>query len=166
MADVPIAAVSARGLAFDWYHFDDLEKGLLYALLQLRQQVFVVEQHCAYADADGQDTQAWHLLVREGAELIACARVQMQAPNRVRIGRVLVAPPWRTQGLGHALMQEVLRYAQACWPDATLALAAQAHLESFYRAHGFGAVSPPYDEDGIMHIDMMRLPAGAGHARR
>lgn len=149
--------------------FSELGVSALYAALRLRQEVFVVEQNCAYLDADGRDETAWHLLgwsepervepSQEPAELLAYARILPPGPHHLPvIGRILTAQKARGTGLGHALVDEAIRHAQALFGKTALHIGAQAHLAAFYRAHGFEPSGPPYDEDGIEHIPMLRPP--------
>ena len=146
-------------LAWRWTGFDGLSGHDVYDLLALRQRVFVVEQACAYLDADGRDASAMHLLARDArGALLGCLRVLPPGGHfEVRaIGRVVTAPEARALRLGHGLMREALARIEGEWGEIPLALAAQAHLTRFYAAHGFVAASEPYDEDGIPHIDMRR----------
>ena len=137
-----------------------LDPSELYAALALRQAVFVVEQACAYQDADGQDARAWHLLGWAGERLAAYARLfEPDAAGEAAIGRVIVAPDRRGEGLGRALMLEAMRQSQARWP-APIHLSAQAHLRGFYEALGFVVCGPGYDEDGIPHLPMRCDAAG------
>lgn len=138
-----------------------LTPGQLYAALAARQQVFVVEQHCAFLDADGHDAHAWHLLGWVGdcgaQSLVAYLRVvdpgrKFAEPS---IGRVLTLPPYRGVGCGRILMTEgIARTAQA-WPGHDVRIAAQQQLEPFYASLGFLTASTPYEEDGIAHVDMV-----------
>jgi ElaA protein len=147
-----------------------LTPGELYAALAARQQVFAVEQQCAFLDADGHDAHAWHLLGWAGEtdaqSLIAYLRVldpgcKFAEPS---IGRVLTLPPHRGVGLGRILMAEgIARTAQA-WPLRAIRIAAQQRLEAFYASLGFLIAGPPYDEDGIVHVDMV-LEANAAQKR-
>ena len=144
-------------MKLEWYAFNKLGVDALYALLRLRAQVFVVEQECPYADADGLDPQAYHLLGWDDERtLIACARVFPPEKGRIRVGRIVVAPSQRGNGDGHLLLEEILQFCRGHWPGTPVALAAQAHLARFYGEHGFVAESEPYDEDGILHVDMVR----------
>ncbi len=149
-------------LQWQWARFDELGNGELYRLLQARQNVFIVEQRCAYPDADGLDPQAWHLLGWRGAgaerELLACARILPPGLKFAEpaIGRVLTTAAGRGQGLGRALLHQSIARLHAVYPGAAIRLSAQCHLQAFYRGFGFSAISSPYDEDGIPHIDMLR----------
>lgn len=141
----------------------DLGRDDLYDLVVLRQRVFVVEQRCAFLDADGLDRLAVHVLARaESGALVACARVFAAGVTRADavVGRVVTAPEVRGEGLGRAIMRESVAVAEALSPGAPVYLGAQAHLERFYGSLGFVACTALYDEDGIPHVGMRR-PAGA-----
>jgi ElaA protein len=130
--------------------------------VRLREAVFVVEQQCAYPDADGRDPKAWHLLgwrEREGQrDLVAYARVFEPGVRYAEgsIGRIVTAPSVRGTGIGRALMAEGLRRIESLMPGQRIRIAAQQRLVDFYIGFGFTVVSAPYDEDGIMHVDMIR----------
>lgn len=95
-----------------------------------------------------------------GARLVASARLVPPglAFAEASIGRVVTAPQARAQGLGHALMRESLRLLTQLWGPQPVRIGAQAHLQDFYRRHGFVTDSAPYDEDGIAHVEMIRPP--------
>lgn len=142
----------------DTFAFDDLTPRQLHDALALRQRVFVVEQACVYQDVDGKDPNALHLLGRnETATLVAYARILPPGArfDVAAIGRVVVAPEHRGQGLARALMLEAIRIARD-HHGPRVALSAQAHLEAFYASLGFVRVGDVYDEDGIPHVDMRR----------
>jgi ElaA protein len=147
--------------------FDGLSLEDLYAVLALRQLVFVVEQACAYLDADGRDADALHLLGRDhDGRLVAYAR--LFAPGLVydsaAIGRVVTHPDVRRTGLGRALMLEAIACVERSFDTTTITLSAQRYLEEFYRSLGFVAVGEPYDEDGIPHVAMVRAGNAAAKA--
>lgn len=141
--------------------FEELTGREVYEVLALRQRVFVVEQACAFQEADGRDPQARHLMGWGGGRLVACARLLPAAGSEPRsIGRVATAPEARGAGLGKALMGEALRILLAEDPAAPIALGAQAHLAApFYEPLGFRIVGEPYEEDGIPHVHMRLDPA-------
>ncbi|MEC9406175.1 MAG: GNAT family N-acetyltransferase [Pseudomonadota bacterium] len=155
-----------NGVQWQWKTFVTLSVPELYAVVALREAVFIVEQRCPYQDADGLDADADHLLGwGEDGRLMAYLRVlapgvRFEQPS---IGRVIVHESARRSGLGRQLMQQGLQRCAQRWPNQDVALGAQAHLESFYGSLGFERCSAPYDEDGIPHIDMQRAarPAGA-----
>ena len=142
--------------------FSELAPADLYAAIQLRQIVFVVEQKCAYLDADGADRVADHLLgwrpIDGRRTLVAYARL---LPPKVKyaeasIGRVVSHPDVRGTGVGRLLMQEALaRLERAAW-GKEIRIAAQMYLERFYESFGFERVTDPYLEDDIWHVDMRR----------
>ncbi|WP_427025158.1 GNAT family N-acetyltransferase [Aureimonas ureilytica] len=148
-----------------WRRFDELTARELHDVLKLRCDVFVVEQRCAFAEIDGQDPAALHLLYREGEALAGCLRVfAPQGPSgAARIGRVATSPDHRGGGLGHRLMGEAVRFCAEHWPQAAIDLSAQSHLQSFYGKHGFQPVSETYLEDDIPHVDMRRRAGAASH---
>ena len=148
--------------------FASLSGADVYDLLALRQRVFIVEQACAYLDADGLDQNARHLLLRdERGVLIACTRVLANGVRfeTISIGRVVVAPERRLEKLGRRVMEATIRAIEASDGRVPITLAAQAHLERFYASLGFVTISAPYDEDGIPHVDMRRDRSAAGALR-
>ncbi|PVZ20382.1 MULTISPECIES: GNAT family N-acetyltransferase [unclassified Pseudomonas] len=149
-------------MALTWtcLHHSALDKAQLHCLLKLRCEVFVVEQQCAYPDIDGLDLagDTHHLLGEQGEQLLAYLRLLPRDTGEVAIGRVIIAPAARGQGLGHQLMAQALEQAALRWPGQGLYLSAQAHLTDYYKGYGFSPEGEPYLEDGIPHIDM-RKPA-------
>jgi ElaA protein len=134
-----------------WQRFDQLTADALYEILRFRQSIFVVEQASPYPDLDGLDQSAWHLLLRVDGALAGYARL-IQPP--VRIGRIAVAGPLRRQGLGRRLMEEALNFCRKRYPEQNIVLAAQLDLASFYESFDFTVVSEPYDDFGVMHVEM------------
>jgi ElaA protein len=149
-------------LTWQWSRFDDLTPRDLYEVVRLREAVFIVEQNCPYPDADGRDPQAWHLLgwVEDGSakKLVAYARLFEPGVRYTEcsIGRIVSAPEVRGAGFGRALLDEGLRRLESLAPRQAIKIAAQRRLENFYKEYGFKTVSEPYEEDGIIHVDMLR----------
>ena len=141
-----------------WRDFDGLAVGELYALLRLRADVFVVEQNCVFADIDGKDPSARHLLAFSGDELGGYLRVfSPEVPGEAaKIGRVVVATAFRSTGLGRRLMAAALDEIAGRLGSVPIDLAAQAHLEKFYGSFGFVRCSDDYLEDDILHCDMRK----------
>ena len=142
-----------------WKLFSDLTVAELYKVLQLRQEVFVVEQKCCYSDIDDWDQDAVHLLgTNDNSQLLAYIRVF--APNvrfaEASIGRVIIDKTMRGCGLGHELMNRGINYCDEQFVGAPIRIAAQAHLKHFYQSHGFQIVSKEYPVDEIPHIDLVR----------
>lgn len=140
--------------------FDQLTREELYALLELRQIVFCVEQKCAYLDCDGKDQRAIHLLGQDASgSLLAYARLLPPGVSfaDASIGRVVTHPSSRRGGLGRELMREAIARTRATFGSGAIQIGAQRYLQRFYEELGFVASSPVYDEDGIPHIEM-RMP--------
>jgi ElaA protein len=138
--------------------FDDLSPRDVHDMLQLRAAVFVVEQDCVFQDIDGYDPASWHLLGRDSEKLVAYCRLLPPGLKYLEpsIGRVITCKDARRTGAGRALMKEALARAEALWPGQKLRIGAQMYLKQFYGDFGFVQTSEPYDEDGILHIDMIR----------
>ncbi len=141
----------------NWHdrRFAELSAAELYAIVELRERVFVVEQACVYLDADGLDPRSRHLWADDGG-IVAYARLVPAGAKyaEISIGRVVIAPRARGTGLGRELMQRAIA---ACGAVA-IRIGAQAHLEKFYGELGFAVASDVFDEDGIPHIEMLRAP--------
>ncbi|WP_293760952.1 GNAT family N-acetyltransferase [uncultured Aquitalea sp.] len=147
-------------LQWQCHDFDGFSPRALYETLQLRDQVFVVEQQSIYGDVDGEDLVCHHLCGRDGAgRLVGYARLiapGRKYPDAVAIGRVVLAPTARGQGLGGQLLAEALHHCLRLWPEHPVMLSAQVNAQGLYERYGFVAVSEPYDDGGILHIDMRR----------
>ena len=142
--------------------FGELTTDELYAILKLRQQVFIVEQQCVYQDCDGLDTKAHHLVgwynSGEGLGPIAYLRVIYPEAdsNSTSIGRFLTHPNYRGKGIAREMMQKCLRSIEQSHPQSTVCISAQQYLTTFYETFGFQVSSNGYEEDGIPHIGMTR----------
>ncbi|MDB5886046.1 MAG: GCN5-related N-acetyltransferase [Polaromonas sp.] len=140
--------------------FDQLTASELYAVLQLRSEVFVVEQACIFQDMDGTDPQAMHLLGSMSSGLVAyarCFRAGIKFPE-ASIGRVVTRTAARGNGAGHATMKKAIACLTQERGLQAIRIGAQAHLADFYSRHGFEKSGQVYLEDGIDHIEMLRLP--------
>lgn len=155
-------------ISFSIKKFDELSSVDLYYILQARSQVFVVEQHCAYQDIDELDFDCLHLVAHKDKSLIGYCRIIPPGMTNVtpinsatsptpgcRIGRVLVLPENRGSGLARNIMNRAIKHCRSKYPKQTIGISAQTHLIDFYQSLGFEAVSQPYLEDGIEHIDMV-----------
>jgi ElaA protein len=147
-----------------WLSFNELSREDLYEILRVRQEVFTVEQNCAYQDADGLDQCAWHLLCRQpdqaGQRLVGYLRVLPPA-SRFRepsIGRLLTISAVRRTGLARIIMLEALARIAVIYPGLPVCISAQHYLEHFYNSLGFYANSDIHDEDGIPHRHMLHPP--------
>jgi len=137
--------------------FQELTLEELYDLLQLRSEIFVVEQDCVFLDPDDKDQKALHVLGWEGSELAAYARVFGPGDyfTEASIGRVAVRERFRGRGLGFQLMKESLKAVENRYGLTDIALSAQKYLEKFYIDLGFIPEGKEYLEDGIPHLRMV-----------
>lgn len=139
-------------------HHSQLSVSSLYAVLALRNAVFIVEQNCPYQDIDGDDLvgENRHILGWKGDRLVAYARILLgdNEFEPVVIGRVIVDNTVRGEKLGYQLMEQAMSSCQHHWPEKAIYLGAQAHLQAFYTHFGFKPVTDIYDEDGIAHVGM------------
>ncbi|XNM73791.1 GNAT family N-acetyltransferase [Escherichia coli] len=141
-------------------HHSELSVSQLYALLQLRCAVFVVEQNCPYQDIDGDDLTGdnRHILGWKNDELVAYARILKSDDDLepVVIGRVIVSEALRGEKVGQQLMSKTSKHVRITGLISLFTLGAQAHLQNFYQSFGFIPVTEVYEEDGIPHIGMAR----------
>lgn len=148
--------------------FSQLDSYTVYAMLQLRVDVFVVEQNCPYPELDNKDLhpQTRHILLKKGDKILAYARVLapgVSYENSPALGRICVSQTARRLALGRGLMDKALDVASSCWPDLEIRISAQCYLQRFYESFGFIACSEPYLEDDIPHLEMARpvIPLGS-----
>lgn len=147
----------------DWriQTFNQMSTEQLYTLLKLRVDVFVVEQNCPYPELDNKDkhNQTLHVSAyNDAGDIIACARLLPPGLSYadVSIGRFAVIQTMRHQGLGEVLLNQCLNAIDSQWPDKDIRISAQEYLKTFYENFNFEAVSEPYMEDGIPHIEMLK----------
>lgn len=133
-------------------HLASIHPVVLYGILALRAEVFVVEQACAYLDPDGLDLEPGcrQLWIADGDDVLATCRVR-RSGNETWIGRVVTAPAARGRGLAGRLVEHALATTDGPW-----ALGAQSHLAGWYRDFGFEVSGEEYVEDGIPHVPMRR----------
>ncbi len=137
--------------------FNELTVAELYRILQLRSEVFVVEQNCVYLDPDGKDLSCYHLCAWLHDQLVAYCRIVPPGVSyeEASIGRVLTHPAHRKDGYGKLLMQNAIKKTYALYNGSTIKIGAQQYLVQFYGDLGFEAVSEPYLEDDIPHVLML-----------
>ncbi|WP_297705762.1 GNAT family N-acetyltransferase [uncultured Eudoraea sp.] len=138
--------------------FQDLTNQELYQILQLRTEVFVVEQDCVYQDLDGKDTKALHIIGTDKNEIVAYARIFKAGDymDQTSIGRVLVRKSGRQAGYGKEIMLASIKAIKDNFKETTIHLSAQTYLQKFYNELGFTAVGEMYLEDGIPHLLMVK----------
>jgi ElaA protein len=128
-----------------------------YAIIQLRNEVFVVEQNCVYQDADDKDQLAYHYMGWRENKLVAYTRLIPPGVSYAEcsIGRVVTSSSARGEGLGKMLMQNSIEKCKQLFGNIFLKISAQVHLKNFYASLGFVARGEIYLEDGIQHIEML-----------
>lgn len=138
--------------------FEALSLKELYDLLQLRAEVFIVEQNCVYQDIDGKDGKALHLIGDNNGEIVAYARLFKPKDyfEEASIGRVVVKETYRDKKLGHILMREAIDAIQSHFSATKITISAQLYLKKFYESHGFATIGEMYLEDDIPHIEMRK----------
>jgi ElaA protein len=137
--------------------FNELSTNELYAILQERTLVFVVEQECPYLEVDGKDLQSYHLYHEENGEVTAYARLLPPGVSykEASIGRVFVKREHRGKGLAGELLKRGLDFIHNELGEMTVKIQAQEYLKEFYGSFGFQAITDTYLDDGIPHIDMV-----------
>lgn len=140
--------------------FRDLTVYELYAILRLRNEVFVVEQNCVFQDADNKDQHCYHFCGWDND--IPVAYVRLVPPGvsytEASIGRVVTSPAYRGSGAGRTLMEKAIANCQMLFGKTNIRIGAQLYLKKFYESLGFVQVSDIYLEDNIEHIEMIFEP--------
>ncbi len=158
--DAPIILIKKLMINFRCKPFYELTALQLYAVMALRQEVFVVEQNCPYLDADGKDLKGWHLMgYDDEGQLVAYARLlpkNVAYDNHASIGRVVVSSIIRRQGFGRGLMKAALDNMEQLFPGDTIKISAQTYLREFYESLGFVVSGESYLEDDIPHFPMVQ----------
>lgn len=145
---------------FNIYHkpFVSLTPYELYAIIRLRNEVFVVEQACVFQDADNKDQYCHHLLVWNDTQLVAYARLLPEglAYEEMSIGRIVNSPLYRGTGAGKLLVSRALEACTELFGGGRIRIGAQLYLTRFYASFGFEESGEVYLEDGIKHIEMVK----------
>ena len=145
---------------FSIYHkaFADLAPFELYAIIRLRNEVFVVEQNCVFQDADNKDQDCHHVMVWDDKNLVAYARLLPKglAYEQMSIGRVISSLAYRRKGAGKILMNNAIDACYTLFGEGPIKIGAQLYLKKFYESFGFVQSGNLYLEDGIDHIEMMK----------
>lgn len=141
--------------------FEELDTFTLYSLLQLRVDVFVVEQNCPYPELDDKDLhpQTRHVILKKGEKVIAYSRIlapDVSFAGFPGIGRICISQTARRLGLGKILVERTLAETATLWPNTDIHISAQCYLQRFYQDLGFQAASEPYLEDDIPHLKMVK----------
>ncbi len=140
--------------------FKDLTTKELYNLLQLRSEVFVVEQDCVYQDLDGKDEKALHIIGKKDNKIVAYTRVFKPGDyfTEASIGRVVVSKEERQHKYGYDIMEASIKAVKDYFNETKIKLSAQTYLKQFYNNLGFKEKGEEYLEDGIPHVAMIKQP--------
>jgi ElaA protein len=143
-------------LHWQYQSFEELTNTELYTILQVRIEVFSVEQNCVYQDADNKDLKSFHLSAWDNNVLVAYCRILPPGVSYkdASIGRVLTALPYRKTGAGRELMQRATTAALQQFNCSKITISAQLYLKRFYESLGFIPFGETYLEDSIPHIEM------------
>ena len=130
----------------------------LYAIMRLRNEVFVVEQNCVFQDADNKDQQCQHLMIWDDETLVAYGRLLPGGLmyEEMSIGRIISSPFYRRSGAGKLLVTRAIEACEALFGNAPIRIGAQLYLTKFYASFGFEEQGDIYLEDGIKHVEMIR----------
>ncbi|SHJ74635.1 ElaA protein [Arenibacter nanhaiticus] len=145
-------------MEIDIKRFSELNTDELYDILQLRSEVFVVEQDCVYQDLDGKDKKALHIIGRKNDVIVAYTRVFKAGEyfEEASIGRVVVRKNQRSFGYGEVIMKASIKAIETSFDTKTIRISAQQYLMKFYSSLGFQVFGEGYLEDGIPHIGMIK----------
>ena len=137
--------------------FNQLTTKELYDLLQLRSEVFVVEQDCVYQDIDGKDQNALHVLGIKDNKIVAYTRLFKPGDyfNLASIGRVVVKENQRMHKYGYDIMEASIKAINTNYNTTDIKISAQCYLKRFYNNLNFFEVGEQYLEDDIPHIAML-----------
>ena len=130
----------------------------MHDFLQLRNEVFVVEQNCIFQDLDGKDNSALHVFCKSNKGLtVAYARVfkPLDYYKEASIGRIVVDKAYRKQKIGVKLVSKAIEAIESNIGAVSIKIGAQTYLSSFYESFGFFKMGEEYIEDGIPHIYML-----------
>tara|TARA_R110000868_G_scaffold173829_1_gene410209 strand:- start:18980 stop:19423 length:444 start_codon:yes stop_codon:yes gene_type:complete len=138
--------------------FSELTLQELYSILQLRSEVFVVEQDCVYQDMDGKDQKALHVLGKNDGVLVAYTRIFKPGDyfKESSIGRVVVSQHQRKHRYGYDIMKASIAFIENNFKESNIKISAQCYLKTFYNNLGFVVVGEQYLEDGIPHYPMLK----------
>ena len=146
-------------IKWQWYKFEELNTQQVYDILALREEVFIIEQQCLYTDCDYLDQHSHHLLGYDGDTLALYARIiqpEFEQNGKLSVGRFVCKKSHRNTGLWRVAARKILGYCKEHYPTTDISGSAQLHLKSIYQRFGAKAISEAYDDEGVMHIDMVR----------
>ena len=131
----------------------------VYDIIQLRTEVFIIEQNCIYQDCDGKDQHGFHVQGRDtNGVLVSYCRLLPKGisyETYASIGRVITSEKIRERGFGKELMQYAIEKIKALYPNDKIKISAQCYAQVFYENLGFEKTGEIYLEDDIPHIAMI-----------
>ncbi len=148
--------------------YEELTLDELHSIIQLRINVFIVEQNCPYEELDDKDKFAYHFFaflpngmvgVEENpSQIVAYTRIFKPGDyyEQAAIGRVVVHPDFRKDGIGYELMVNSIGQIKKLFQADQVKIGAQTYLKRFYESLGFQKEGTEYIEDGIPHIHMIK----------
>lgn len=138
--------------------FEELSKEELYQLIQLRIEVFIIEQNAPYQDCDEKDYKAHHLFATQEAKVVACCRLLPAGISYAEpsIGRVVTSSSTRGTAMGKKMMYLAMEIMKTIYNTTDCRISAQSYLQKFYGEYGFRKVSEEYLEDGLPHMEMLK----------
>lgn len=139
--------------------FSELTSNEIYKILKSRNEVFIVEQNCAFQDCDDKDENSYHLLIKDDEFLAGYLRILEKGVsyNEISIGRVLVTKEYRKKGIARDMMLKAIDYIHNNLNEKVIRISAQSYLVEFYKSIGFEEVSDIYYEDNIPHVEMLYI---------
>lgn len=144
--------------SFEIKHFNELTAREFHDILQLRINVFIIEQNCPYPELDNKDLNAFHVLGKDyEGKIVATSRILAAGVSydEVSIGRVSNDLENRNKGLGSMMMKAILDFIKKQFPGEAVRISAQSYLLKFYESHGFVSTGKEYLEDDIPHVEML-----------
>ncbi len=137
-----------------FYQLNNLE---LYNIMQLRNQVFVIEQNCIYQDADGKDEKAKHIFLKNGHQIVTYLRIFKPGDyfENASISRIVTRPGYRNNGYATEAIFKAIEVICNGWKERFIEISAQTYLIDYYKRLGFNKIGEEYLEDGIPHIRML-----------
>lgn len=139
--------------------FKDLSLNEFHDIIQLRINIFIVEQNCPYPELDNKDKIAYHLFgINKENKIIAYTRIFKSGDyhKEAAFGRVVVHQNYRNQKIGHELVKQTIYEIKKLFGNTNIKIGAQTYLKNFYESFDFHQIGDEYIEDGIPHIHMLK----------
>lgn len=144
-------------IRYETYRFNELSNDQLYQVLQLRNEVFIVEQNAPYQDLDNKDQDAFHFLYMDNNTIVGYGRTLFDIDKKaISLGRLITKQTHRSKGIAKKLMQKMLSTLNKNHPQEDIVISAQSYLENFYQSFGFITTGEEYLEDGLPHKKMIK----------